>query len=136
MINYAVKKVRNPKQPDADFCTNRAQKNGDYDFKELADDIALATTCTKGDAMAVLMSIKPFIVKALRAGKSVHLDELGSFLISIQSKAYPQEMTSSKEFKPVEMIRGWKVVFRPDAELKKSLADNIKYQRISSELMD
>ena len=38
MINYAVKKVRNPKQPDADFCTNRAQKNGDYDFKELADD--------------------------------------------------------------------------------------------------
>ena len=37
MINYAVKKVRNPKQPDADFCTNRAQKNGDYDFKELVD---------------------------------------------------------------------------------------------------
>jgi predicted histone-like DNA-binding protein len=136
MITYAVKKVRNPKSPDADYCSNRAQKSGDYDFKELADDIAHATTCTKGDAMAVLMSIKPFIVKALLAGKSVHLDELGSFIISIHGKAFPQEVTTDKEFKPSDMIRGWKVVFRPDVELKKSIADNIRYQRISSECME
>ena len=135
-VVYAVKKVRNPKDPDNEnWCTNRVQKAGDYDFKELAEDIAHATTCTEGDALAVLTSIVPFIKKALLAGKSIHLDGLGSFMISIQGKAFTSDTFGDKEFSPSSFIKGWKVVYRPDASLKKQLRDNIAYKRISSEIL-
>ena len=37
-----------------DYFSCKASKTSDYTFKELAQDIAYSTTCTKADAMAVL----------------------------------------------------------------------------------
>ena len=134
-INFAVQQIRNPKDDTGKYFSNRAQKSGDYDFKELAEDIAHATTCTKGDALAVLTSIVPFIKKALLTGKSVHLDELGSFIVSIQSKCFPESSLTDADFKPSESIKGWKIVYRPDATLKKEIRDSIAFKRVSSEWM-
>ena len=135
MITYKVTKCRNPKNPDADYFKGTAVKTGDYDFGELADDIALATTVTKGDIMAVLASIKPFITKALLASRRVVLNDLGAFTIGLQGKCYNRETMTSEDFRPSEYIRGHRILFRPEVKLKKDVAAGIQLKRISSEAM-
>ena len=134
-ITYKVAKCRNPKNPDVDFFKGTAVKTGDYSFDDLAEDIALATTCTKGDILAVLASIKPFITKALLNGSRVVLNDLGAFHISVQGKCYPREVMAQEEFSPSSMIKSHRVVFRPEVKLKKDIAKGFKLQRISSEAM-
>ena len=134
-ITYRVSKCSNPKYPEVDYFKGTAVKTGDYSFEDLADDIALATTCTKGDIMAVLASIKPFITKALLGGQRVVLDDLGSFHITLQGKCYNAASLSDPEFKPSEMIRSHRIVFRPEVALKKTIARDLKIKRISSEAL-
>ena len=134
-ITYKVAKCRNPKNPDVDFFKGTAVKTGDYSFDDLAEDIALATTCTKGDIMAVLASIKPFITKALLNGSRVVLNDLGAFHVSIQGKCYPKEVLDSEGFSPSSMVKSHRIVFRPEVNLKKEVAKGFKLQRISSEAM-
>ena len=134
-ITYKVAKCRNPKNPDAEYYKGTAVKTGDYSFDNLAEDIALATTCTKGDILAVLASIKPFITKALLNGNRVVLNDLGAFHISIQGKCYPKEILSAEDFSPSAQIKSHRIVFRPEVNLKKEVAKGFKLQRISSEAM-
>ena len=135
-INYKVLKCKNPNGQDGTtYASCRAVKVNDYTFDDLAEDIAFATTCTKGDAMAVLASIKPFIVKALLGGRRVVLNDLGSFVIGIHGKCFPQAAIDADEFSPSAMIKGWRVLFRPEVALKKELAKGVKYKRLSSEMM-
>ena len=134
-ITYKVAKCRNPKNPDAEYYKGTAVKTGDYSFDDLAEDIALATTCTKGDILAVLASIKPFITKALLNGNRVVLNDLGAFHISVQGKCYPKEILSAEDFSPSAQIKSHRIVFRPEVNLKKEVAKGFKLQRISSEAM-
>ena len=134
-ITYKVAKCRNPKYPEMAYFKGTAVKTGDYTFDELAEDIALATTCTKGDIMAVLASIKPFITKALLSGLRVVLNDLGSLHISIQGKCYNAETMQGEDFSPSSYIRSHRVVFRPEVNLKKDLAKGFKLKRISSDAM-
>ena len=135
MITYKVSKCRNPKNPDTDYFKGTTVKSGEYTFDDLANDINNSTTVTKADAMAVLASIKPYITKALLAGQVVILQDIGHFQVSLQGKCYPEEVLASEEFKPADMIRSHRIVFRPDKELKKELKDNVVLRRISSEHM-
>ncbi len=135
-INYKVLKCKNPNgQDNVNYYSARAIKTNDYDFEDLANDIAFATTCTKGDAMAVLASIKPFIEKALLAGRRVVLNDLGSFVIGIHGKCYPAAALESDEFSPSAMIKGWRVLFRPEVKLKKALAQGFQLKRLASDVM-
>ena len=134
-ITYKVAKCRNPKNPDVDYFKGTAVKTGDYDFEELTEDIALATTVTKGDIMAVLASIKPFITKALLASRRVVLNDLGAFTIGLQGKCYSRDTMASEDFRPSEYIRGHRILFRPEVKLKKDVAAGIQLKRISSEAM-
>ena len=134
-ITYKVAKCRNPRNPDVDYYKGTAVKTGDYSFDDLAEDIALATTCTKGDILAVLASIKPFITKALLNGNRVVLNDLGAFHISVQGKCYPKEILSAEDFSPSAQIKSHRIVFRPEVNLKKEVAKGFKLQRISSEAM-
>ena len=134
-ITYKVAKCRTPRNPDAEYYKGTAVKTGDYSFDNLAADIALATTCTKGDILAVLASIKPFITKALLNGNRVVLNDLGAFHISVQGKCYPKEILSAEDFSPSAQIKSHRIVFRPEVNLKKEVAKGFKLQRISSEAM-
>ena len=138
-ITYKVCKCRNPKNPDADFFKGTSVNTGTYDFDDLADglaeDIAESTTVTKADAMAVLGAIRPKIKKELLNGQRVVLTDLGSFHISIQGKCYPAEVMAQKEFSPSSMVKGHRIVFRPEAKLKKEIAKDFSLKRISSEAM-
>ncbi len=134
-IAYKVVKCRNPKNPDVDYFHGVAVKNSNYDFDDLAEDIALATTCTKGDIMAVLASIKPFITKALLAGRRVVLNDLGAFVMGVRGKCYDQNRMKTEDFSPSAMIKGWTLKFQPEVKLKKSLREGFGLKRVSSEIL-
>ena len=135
-INYKVTRCRNPRGDEGtNYYKGTAVKTSDYTFEDLVDDIALATTVTKGDAMAVLASIKPFVTKALLASRRVVLQDLGSFHVSLQGKCYTREDMQDKEFSPSAMIKRHHVVFRPEVKLKKDIAKGFSLKRISSEAL-
>jgi nucleoid DNA-binding protein len=90
---------------------------------------------TKADAMAVLASIKPFVTKALLSGQVVVLQDLGRLQVTLQGKCYSQDMMAASDFSPSAMIKGHKILFRPEAKLKQSVAAGIALKRVSSEAM-
>ena len=134
-ITYAVKKVRNPKNPDVDFFHGAAIKTGELTMDKLARRINNSTTVTQADCRAVLVSMKDHIIEALTEGQVVVLDDLGRFQVTLQGKCYSEAVMSSEEFSPSAMIKSHKIVFRPDAALKKEVARDFSLKRISSDAM-
>ena len=134
-ITYKVAGCRNPKFPDAKYYKGTAVKTGELNFEKLAQRINDSTTVTTSDCYAVLKSMKQHIIEALYEGQVVVLDDLGRFQVSLHGKCYPEDVLSDAEFKPSEMIKGWKVLFRPDPRLKKEIGKEFKLKRISSDAM-
>lgn len=85
--------------------------------------------------MAVLASIKPFITKALLSGQVVVLSNLGRFQVTLQGKCYTSETMNAEGFIPASMIKGHRITFRPDAQLKRDVAGSLSLKRLSSEAM-
>ena len=135
MITYKVVGCRNPKNPDAKYYKGTAVKTGELDFEKLAKRINNSTTVTQADCYVVLKSMKDHIIEALLDGQVVVLDDLGRFQISLQGKCYPEEVLASEEFKPADMIRSHKIIFRPDPRLKEEVRKEFKLKRVSSEAM-
>ena len=134
-ITYAVKKIRNPKNPDVDYFHGQAVKTGELTMEKLAKRINNSTTVTQSDCYAVLKSMKDHIIEALTEGQVVVLDELGRFQVSLQGKCYNADTMASEEFLPSSYIRGHKIVFRPEVKLKKAVAAEFSLKRIASEAM-
>ena len=134
-ITYAVKKVSNPKNRDVDYFHGQAIKTGELTLDKLAKRINNSTTVTQADCRAVLVSMKDHIIEALTEGQVVVLDDLGRFQITLQGKCYPKEVINAEDFSPSAMIKSHKIVFRPDAALKREVAKDFKLKRISSDAM-
>ena len=135
-ITYAVKKVKNPNGIEGtNYFHGQAIKTGELTMDKLARRINNSTTVTQSDCYAVLKSMKDPIIEARCEGQVVVLDALGRFQVTLQGKCYPEEAIADKECAPSAMIKGHKIVFRPDAALKKEVARDFKLQRISSEAM-
>ena len=135
-ITYAVKKVSNPNGIEGtEYFHGQAIKTGELTMEKLAKRINNSTTVTQADCRAVLVSMKDHIIEALTEGQVVVLDDLGRFQVTLQGKCYSQDAMAASDFSPSAMIKGHKIVFRPDAALKKEVAKDFKLQRISSEAM-
>ena len=135
-ITYAVKKVKNPKGAEGtNYFHGQAIKTGELTLDKLAKRINNSTTVTQADCRAVLVSMKDHIIEALTEGQVVVLDDLGRFQITLQGKCYPKEVINAEDFSPSAMIKSHKIVFRPDAALKREVAKDFKLKRISSEAM-
>ena len=135
-ITYAVKKVKNPNGIEGtNYFHGQAIKTGELTMDKLARRINNSTTVTQGDCYAVLKSMKEHIIEALTEGQVVVLDDLGRFQITIQGKCYSQDMMAASDFSPSAMIKGHKIVFRPDKELKRDVAAGLSLKRISSEAL-
>ena len=134
-ITYAVKKIRNPKNPDVDYFHGAAIKTGELTMEKLAKRINNSTTVTQSDCYAVLKSMQEHIIEALTEGQVVVLDDLGRFQVTLQGKCYNAETLADEEFVPSSYIKGHKIVFRPDARLKEEVRKEFKLKRISSDAM-
>ena len=131
-VTYAVRKCKNPGKNAVEGVTYyacRSIKLDDYTFEELAEDISFSTTVTKPDAQAVLAVIKPYITKALLAGRAVVLEDLGRFQISLQSKCFSQDAMAASDFSPSAQIKGHRIIFRPEVALKKEIASKLSLVR-------
>ena len=134
-ITYAIKKVSNPKYPEVDYFHGQAIKTGELTMEKLAKRINNSTTVTQSDCYAVLKSMKEHIIEALTEGQVVVLDDLGRFQVTLQGKCYNRETMQDEEFLPSSYIKGHRIVFRPDAALKKEVAMGFSLKRISSDAM-
>ena len=135
-INYKISRCKNPGKNAVEgttYYSNKAQKTSDYTFDDLASDISYSTTVTKADAMAVLASIKPFITRALLGGQVVVLQDLGRLQVTIQSTCFSQDTMSASDFSPSMMIKGHKIIFRPEKGLKNDIAGGIQLHRLTEE---
>ena len=134
-ITYAVKKIRNPKNPDVDYFHGAAIKTGELTMEKLAKRINNSTTVTQADCRAVLISMQEHIIEALTEGQVVVLDDLGRFQVTLQGKCYNAERMATEDFSPSALIKSHKIVFRPDVALKKAVAADFSLKRVSSEAL-
>ena len=136
-ITYAIKRVKNPKGIEGtQYFHGQAIKTGELTLEKLARRINNSTTVTQTDCRAVLLSMKDHIIEALTEGQVVVLDDLGRFQISLQSKCFTKELLDDKEFVPSSMIKGHRILFRPQAALKKEIASKLSLNRIASEVKE
>ena len=136
-INYAVKRIKNPKGIEGvNYYHGQALQAGELTMEKLAKRINNSTTVTQSDCYAVLKSMKDHIIDALTDGQVVVLDDLGRFQISLQGKCYPAETMQSDDFNPASMIKGHRIIFRPEARLKKEVAMGFSLKRVSSDAME
>lgn len=133
-ISYAIKRIKNPKGVEGtNYYHAQAIKSSEYGFEELITDINNSTTVTEADAMAVLRAMKSFVTKALLAGQVVVLQDIGRFQVSLQGKCYSEDAMQADDFSPISKITGHKIVFRPEAKLKQSVAAGISLKRVTTE---
>ena len=136
-ITYAVKKVKNPNGIEGtNYFHGQAIKTGELTMDKLARRINNSTTVTQTDCRAVLLSMKDHIIEALTEGQVVVLDDLGRLQVTLQGKCYTAELIADKDFSPASMIKSHRIIFRPEARLKKDIAKNLQIKRISSEAME
>ena len=136
-ITYAVKKIKNPNGVEGTtYFHGQAIKTGELTMEKLAKRINNSTTVTQSDCYAVLKSMKDHIIEALTEGQVVVLDDLGRFQVSLQGKCYSQDAMAASDFSPSAYIKGHRIVFRPDVELKKAVAMDFSLKRVSSEAME
>lgn len=135
-ITYKIVGCTNPRGAEGvDYATNRATKTGDYDFKNLAEDIQFATTCTKADIVAVLTAAKEFIKTHLLEGQRVVLSEIGALQANITSKCFAQSVIPLDAFDPSSYIKQVGIRFRPEADLLKYIRTHKQLKRVPSELL-
>jgi len=135
-ITYQIVGCTNPKGAEGtDYASNRAVKTGDYDFRQLADDIQFATTATKADIVAVLTAAKEFIKTHLLQGQRIVLQELGALQANIRSKCFAQTAIGTDSFDPSSYIKGVGIRFRADADLLRYVRTNRSLKRVPSALL-
>ena len=135
-ITYQIVGCTNPKGAEGvEYATNRAVKTGDYDFRQLTEDIQFATTATKADIVAVLTAAKEFIKTHLLQGQRIVLSEIGALQANVRSKCFAQSVIPSDSFDPSSFIKGVGIRFRADADLLKYVRTNRSLKRVPSALM-
>ncbi len=135
-ITYQIVGCTNPKGAEGvEYATNRAVKTGDYDAKQLAEDIQFATTATKADIVAVLTAAKEFIKTHLLQGQRIVLQEIGALQVNLNSKCFAQSVIPSDSFDPYSFIKGVGIRFRAEPELLKYVRTNRTLKRVPSSLM-
>ena len=135
-VKYRISKVKNPSKNAIEGTTYYACKSikvDDYTFKDLAEEINDSTTVTRADATAVFIAMQGLIARALRNGRRVVLDNLGSLRVNLRGKCFSQDAMAASDFSPAAQIQGHRISFLPDVGLKRAVANGISYEREATE---
>lgn len=55
--------------------------------------------------------------------------------MTLQGKCYSADTMAASDFSPASMIKGHKIIFRPEKELKNEVAAGITLKRVASEAL-
>ncbi len=95
-----------------------------FEMHQLAKELAArSTTASEGDMYAVLIGLRDVLREHLDRGDKVSLDGIGSFVINISSEG----VDSPELFLPSN-IKGGKLVFQPDADMKEFIT-RVKFMK-------
>ena len=93
-------------------------------FKQLAREVAAeSTTASEGDTYAVMIGMVDKVRYHLGKSHKVVIEGLGTFFVNISSDGAESEDKFNQS-----LIRGNKIIFQPDADMKDFLA-TIKYEK-------
>ena len=135
-IHYKVVGCTNPKGAEGvEYACNRATKSGTYSLKELAADVSHSTTVTEADVVAVISAYIYEIEQGILQGRTVTMQNFGSFRPSLKSKCFTVNAIHADGFRPQSYIKGYRVAFQPSADLKKYIRRYATLRRDPSELM-
>ena len=112
-VKYIVVPHKIPSKPDEPVAYYpRLKSSGEVNLREIANDIALVSTVSQADTMAVIEGLLQKIPQYLAEGKIVRLGELGSFHLSIQAEGSdsPEKVNASKIKRNKLHFRAGKIV--------------------------
>ena len=89
----------------------------------IAGQISGRSSLTKGDVKNVLSNFLEEVTTFMLLGRSVKLDDLGTFRISFSS-----EGADSEEAFKTAMIKGVKVIFTPDVNMKSRIKEELTFE--------
>ena len=98
--------------------------NGMVDVDFIARQIAGRSSLTAGDIKNVLSNFLDEVPTYLLLGYSVKLNDFGTFRLNFSSDG----ATTPDKFR-TSMMNGLKVIYTPDAALKKHIADSVSYEQ-------
>jgi predicted histone-like DNA-binding protein len=125
VVKYTVSERGNPLNPaqPKKWYAN-AKSAGDTTLCELSKEIAARSTVSPADTQAVLVTLIEVLVQYLAEGKIVRLGDFGAFQVSVSSEGAETEAKFN-----ASLIKGSKVVFRPDIDIKE-MQKNLKYEKV------
>ena len=123
-ILFKATPKRNPQDIEAEpkyYATAVTKSKTGID--ELSETVASASTVSRADTYAVIISLLETIIKEFKAGRTVDLGKLGRFTISLKSEGVedPKDLTSAH-------VKDAKINFYPGKELKEML-NNLKFTK-------
>ena len=118
-MKYKVIKKVNPRDPKGPRKQYASPVNaGNLTLKDLAKEIAVNSSLSRGDVENVLINFVEQVPVFLKIGMSVKLGGFGTLRLSLSSEGVDEgdKFDASK-------IKGVKTIFTPGTELKKSFED-------------
>ena len=112
-VKYIVVPHKIPSKPDEPVAYYpRLKSSGEVNLREIADDIALVSTVSTADTIAVIEGLIQKIPQYLEDGKIVRLGDLGSFFLSIQAEGSdsPEKVNAAKIKRNKLHFRAGKIV--------------------------
>ena len=116
MLKYFVVTRKNPQNEDVKWYAQIAPPEV-MDINKISELIAQNCTLTRHDIVACLSAFQEQMLNALMEGKSVRLQDLGSFRMTMHSVGAPTEDAFS-----VGNINRLSIRYVPSARLRKSLS--------------
>lgn len=115
---------RNPLKPqEAAKYYAQPVYDGTIDIDVIAKRIAGRSSLTAGDIKNVLSNFLEELPNYMLLGRSVKLNELGTFRISFSSEG----VVKPEDFK-ASMIKDVKIIYTPDSALKTAIQNGISYE--------
>lgn len=123
-MKYKLIQKVNPQKKEEKKWYASPINQGTVSQREIAKNMAEKSSLTVGDIGNTIQNLIEELPKELMQGKSVNLEGLGTFRLSLSSEGTENE----KDFN-ANMIKGAKIVFTPSVEIKRIL-EGIKYEKV------
>ncbi|MBR1711949.1 MAG: HU family DNA-binding protein [Alloprevotella sp.] len=115
---YVTRAIKSPKDKSMAFYVQSARQ-AVVDMDELADRIANGSTVGRPDIKAVLDALQFEIIQALKNGRSVRLDEIGTIYSRLKSEGFPTQEACWKA--GAKAVRKVTVCFRRSQEIAREV---------------
>ncbi len=123
MITYKMYQDNRKNSKKKGYWYARAYTQGVVDIKALASRISNTCTVTESDILAVISALVTEMSYALKDGKRVLLNGMGSFKVGFRSRG----VQNLKEFKPATHIYSPRIIFLPETA---RADDNSRYKTL------